>query len=94
MLKKKEKIKIMKKKDISFDTKIIHSGEPDPRIEGAGNVPIFQCSTFEYSDIPKDLKEISDKYRLFLLEEVASYDETLMEKYLNEEDISVYLNQS
>ncbi|SVD72311.1 uncharacterized protein METZ01_LOCUS425165, partial [marine metagenome] len=22
----------MKKQDISFDTKIIHSGEPDPRI--------------------------------------------------------------
>ena len=49
MLKKKEKINIMKKKDISFDTKIIHSGEPDPRIEGAANVPIFQSSTFEYS---------------------------------------------
>ena len=32
----------MKKQDISFDTKIIHSGEPDPRIEGAANVPIFQ----------------------------------------------------
>jgi hypothetical protein len=40
MLKKKEKINIMKKQDISFDTKIIHSGEPDPRIEGAANVPI------------------------------------------------------
>ena len=39
----------MKNKDISFDTKIVHSGEPDPRIEGAVNVPIFQSSTFEYT---------------------------------------------
>ena len=39
----------MKNKDISFDTKIVHSGEPDPHIEGAVNVPIFQSSTFEYT---------------------------------------------
>ena len=49
MLKKKEKINTMKKEDISFDTKLIHSGEPNPRIGGAANVPIFQSSTFEYS---------------------------------------------
>ena len=49
MLKKKEKISVMKNQEISFDTKLIHSGEPDPRIEGAANVPIFQSSTFEYS---------------------------------------------
>ena len=45
-------------------------------------------STFEYSDIPDDLKEVSDKYRLFLIEEVASYDDSLMEKYLEGEEIS------
>ena len=39
----------MSKKDMSFDTKIIHAGEPDPRIEGAVSIPIFQSSTFEYS---------------------------------------------
>ena len=39
----------MKNKDISFDTKTVHSGEPNPRIEGAVNVPIFQSSTFEYT---------------------------------------------
>jgi len=44
-------------------------------------------STFEYSEIPNDLKEVSEKYRLFLLEEVASYDDTLMEKYLDGEEI-------
>jgi len=44
-------------------------------------------STFEYSEIPDDLKEVSEKYRMFLLEEVASYDETLMEKYLEGEEI-------
>jgi len=49
MLKKKEKISVMKNQEISFDTKLIHSGEPDPRIGGAANVPIFQSSTFEYS---------------------------------------------
>jgi len=44
-------------------------------------------SSFEYSEIPVDLKEEAAKWRLHLIEEVASYDETLMEKYLNEEDI-------
>ena len=38
-----------KPKDMSFDTKVIHAGEPDPKIEGAVNVPIFQSSTFEYA---------------------------------------------
>ena len=32
-----------------MDTKLIHSGEPHPRIQGAVNVPIFQSSTFEYA---------------------------------------------
>ena len=44
-------------------------------------------SNFEYSEIPVDMKEIADKWHLRLLEEVASYDEHLMEKYLNDEDI-------
>ena len=39
----------MSKKDMSYDTKLIHAGEPDPRIEGAVSVPIFQSSTFEYA---------------------------------------------
>ena len=42
----------MSKKDMSFDTKLIHAGEPDPRIEGAVSVPIFQSSTFESTGQP------------------------------------------
>ena len=37
-------------KDVqSFETKLIHTGEPKPRINGAINVPIFQSSTYEYT---------------------------------------------
>ena len=36
-------------KNLSFNTKVIHAGEPNPRIEGAVNVPIFQSSTFEFA---------------------------------------------
>jgi cystathionine beta-lyase/cystathionine gamma-synthase len=32
-----------------LDTKLIHSGEPEPRIEGAVAMPIFQSATFEYA---------------------------------------------
>lgn len=38
----------MKKADQALDTKLIHAGEPEPRIEGAVSMPIFQSSTFEY----------------------------------------------
>ena len=38
---------------------------------------------FEYHAIPTDLKELAEKWRNKLLEEVASYDEELFEKYLN-----------
>jgi cystathionine beta-lyase/cystathionine gamma-synthase len=31
-----------------IETKLIHAGEPDPRINGAVSVPIFQSATFEY----------------------------------------------
>jgi cystathionine beta-lyase/cystathionine gamma-synthase len=32
-----------------LETKLIHSGEPDPPIEGAVSMPIFQSATFEYA---------------------------------------------
>ncbi len=35
--------------DTSIDTKLIHAGEPEPRICDALVTPIFQSSTFEYS---------------------------------------------
>jgi len=39
----------MNKDNQSFETKLIHAGEPKPRIDGAINVPIFQSSTYEYA---------------------------------------------
>ncbi|MBW2340928.1 MAG: aminotransferase class I/II-fold pyridoxal phosphate-dependent enzyme [Deltaproteobacteria bacterium] len=43
-----------------LETRLIHSGEPDPPIEGAVSMPIFQSSTFEYSGAASyhDLKYI------------------------------------
>jgi cystathionine beta-lyase/cystathionine gamma-synthase len=32
-----------------IDTKLIHAGEPEPRINGAVSMPIFQSAMFEYS---------------------------------------------
>jgi cystathionine beta-lyase/cystathionine gamma-synthase len=39
----------MSGKDLSIDTKLIHAGEPTPRIAGAVSMPIFQTAMFEYS---------------------------------------------
>jgi cystathionine beta-lyase/cystathionine gamma-synthase len=39
----------MEKTDHRIDTKLIHSGEACPLIEGAVSMPIFQSATFEYS---------------------------------------------
>jgi cystathionine beta-lyase/cystathionine gamma-synthase len=39
----------MRQKFESLDTKLIHSGEPEPRIEGAVAMPIFQTAMFEYA---------------------------------------------
>ena len=38
----------MLKNSHSLNTKLVHAGEPDPRIEGAVSMPIFQSSTYEY----------------------------------------------
>ena len=46
-------------------------------------------SRFEYGDIPDDMMEEATKWRHHLIEETATYDEHLMEKYLNDEEISV-----
>ncbi len=32
-----------------IETRLIHAGEPKPRIEGAVSIPVFQSSTFEYA---------------------------------------------
>lgn len=34
----------------TFDTRAVHDGEPDPRIEDAVSLPIFQTSTYTYDD--------------------------------------------
>ena len=44
---------------------------------------------FEIGDIPTDMMEEAEKWRHHLIEETASYDEDLLEKYLAEEEITV-----
>jgi len=39
----------MGKTNRHIDTKLIHAGEPNPLIQGAVSIPIFQSSTFEYA---------------------------------------------
>ena len=43
-------------------------------------------ATFDIIDIPEDLKEEAAQYRALLIEEVASYDENLLEKFMEDED--------
>ena len=43
-------------------------------------------ATFNIIDIPENLKEESKKYRALLIEEVATYDENLLEKFMEDED--------
>ena len=45
-----------------------------------------QGSTFDIVDIPEDMKEEARKYRALLIEEVATYDENLLEKFMEDED--------
>src|SRR5215467_14857304 len=40
----------MEKDSNHLETKLIHAGEPHPRIEGAVSIPIFQSAMFEYGD--------------------------------------------
>lgn len=43
---------------------------------------------FEIGDIPNDMAEEAEKWRHHLIEETASYDEHLLEKYLDEKEIT------
>src|SRR5690554_1057490 len=43
-------------------------------------------STFDIVDIPEDMKDEVRDYRALLIEEVASYDESLLEKFMEDED--------
>lgn len=45
-----------------------------------------QGMTYKVIDIPEDLKETVSEYRQSLIEQVASYDDELMEKFFEDED--------
>jgi len=45
-----------------------------------------QGATFVIVEIPEDMKEEARKYRALLIEEVASYDENLLEKFMEDEE--------
>jgi elongation factor G len=45
-----------------------------------------QGATFDVIEIPEDMKEEARKYRALLIEEVASYDEDLLEKFMEDEN--------
>ncbi|TPV34179.1 elongation factor G [Paucihalobacter ruber] len=45
-----------------------------------------QGATFDVIEIPEELKEETKKYRALLIEEVAGYDENLLEKYMEDEE--------
>ncbi len=45
-----------------------------------------QGATFDIIEIPEELKEEAHEYRAKLIEEVASYDENLLEKFMEDED--------
>ncbi|AOW21795.1 elongation factor G [Urechidicola croceus] len=45
-----------------------------------------QGATFDVVDIPEEMKEEARKYRALLIEEVAGYDENLLEKFMEDED--------
>ncbi len=47
-------------------------------------------SRFEEADIPDDMVELSEKWRKHLIEETATYDENLLEKFISDEEISEY----
>ena len=43
-------------------------------------------ATFDVIEIPEELKEEAKKYRALLIEEVATYDDNLLEKFMEDED--------
>jgi len=43
-------------------------------------------ATFDVVEIPEELKEDARKYRAMLIEEVAGYDDNLLEKFMEDED--------
>ncbi|MFC1669252.1 elongation factor G [Spirochaetota bacterium] len=52
---------------------------------------IFNDTERDIKEIPEDLKEESEKARIFLVEKVADFDDEIMELYLNEKDVPAEL---
>ena len=48
---------------------------------------------FEVTDIPDDMKELAEKYRTELIEHVAEQDEELMEKYFEEGEDAISVDE-
>ena len=71
----------MTDKERSIETKLIHAGEPRPRIQGAVVMPIFQSSTYEYDGEPNyhDVRYIrlnNNPNQLVLNEKLAALEGT------------------
>ena len=47
-----------------------------------------QGTTFEYTDIPEEMKALSDEWRAKMVEAAAEANEEVMERYLENEDLS------
>ena len=47
-------------------------------------------SRFDTADIPDDMLEVAEKWRKHLIEETATYDENLLEKFVSDDEISTY----
>lgn len=45
--------------------------------------------SFEITDVPNDMREDVDRFRLEVIEKIVEFDDILLEKYLNGDDISV-----
>ena len=71
----------MTDKQRSIETKLIHAGEPRPRIHGAVVMPIFQSSTYDYDGEPNyhDVRYIrlnNNPNQLVLNEKIAALEGT------------------
>ena len=45
-------------------------------------------TTYEYKDIPKNLEEEAQRWRHLMIESAAEADERILERYLEEDDLS------
>jgi cystathionine gamma-synthase/cystathionine gamma-lyase/cystathionine beta-lyase len=63
----------------TLDTRSVHAGEPDPRIEGAVTLPIFQTATYTHDDpetAPRYVRYNNTPNHEALHEKLASLTET------------------